>query len=345
MEIKSSDITILFQGPIDLSDTIKLGKFKSTLDKIRNALLGCKIVLSTWENTYIPKEIYLDKVVYNKDPGGLIGIKRSEINKPNNINRQIVSTYNGLMSINTIYTVKLRTDCQLDNFGFIDYFTRYYNDNRIVVCSFFTIDPTIYEHMPFHVSDWFQFGKTSILRRYWDVDIMRSSDAAWYLDHKYSRGSGYYDKQFISKWAVEQYLAINYAKKLGGYVLPEFHNDCRKDVMQSHFEFFAKNLIVLEPHQIGLVFPKYQAVNNAIFSSISCILFLDWYNIYISFYGLNVKDDMRSQVNKRALIKRIVRIVTYIINPISDFWYPSTIRKVLIMVLKKIVYIKSLLGK
>ena len=54
---------------------------------------------------------------------------------------------------------------------------------------------------------------------------------------------------------------------------------------------------------------------------------------------------MRSQVNKRALIKRIVRIVTYIINPISDFWYPSTIRKVLIMVLKKIVYIKSLLGK
>lgn len=334
------EITIVFQGAFNAYLGEDRFNFKENLKVIRRILPGVKIILSTWEGTYVPDNLKLDKVIFSKDPGGLNGIKRKEIDKANNINRQIVSTYNGLLAVETKYTVKLRTDCYLEHAGFIDYFKKFNkgNDSFIASC-FFTIDPNIYEHMPFHISDWFQFGKTETLLEYWSVPLMTKEDAAWYLSNSYAEHSGYFDKEFVAKFAVEQYLAMNYAKRFG-YDTPHYHNDNREELLKSHNKFLAEKVIVLDPWQIGLSFPKYRWAYSSKFSSMNCIMFLDWYKNYVEHYNIKTPDNaLLSVANRRAEKKAKLRKLINFVEPISDYWYPSNLRKFLIKLVMKLTKI------
>ncbi|WP_114909491.1 WavE lipopolysaccharide synthesis family protein [Haemophilus haemolyticus] len=331
----SRDISVVLQGALIPSE---YAFYKDNIAKIRAVLPNSKIILSTWEGTFISSELDVDLVVFSKDPGGLIGIKRCDINKANNINRQIITTYSGLEKVKTEYVLKIRTDCYLEHSNFTEYFIRFSKSkDYIISTSFFTIDPTMYEHMPYHISDWFQFGKTNILLQYWDVPLMTEEDSSWYLSHKYASNSGFFDKEFISKFAVEQYIAINYAKKLG-YEIPEFHNDNRKIVLESYYKFLSERIIILDLCQAGLVFPKYLWVYSSVFFSMSCITFTDWYGNYINNMGISVgKDDpVFSSYLKRKKKKYILRILINLIEPVSSYWYPSRLRGVLFKLAKRL---------
>jgi hypothetical protein len=84
-------------------------------------------------------------LLLNDDPGA--------INGRNNVNRQIVSTRNGLQKATRTYAVKLRTDTQLTGTGFIDAFDKYPErredfkvfEHKIVI-------PTLYTRNPFVLS-------------------------------------------------------------------------------------------------------------------------------------------------------------------------------------------------
>ena len=331
-----NDITVVFQGAFNAYIGEDKLDFKENLKNIRRILPGVKIILSTWEYSYVPDSFKFDKIIYNKDPGGLNGIKRREIDKANNINRQIISTYNGLNEVDTAYAIKLRTDCSLEHAGFIDYFKRFNrNADRFVASCFFTIDPEIYEHMPFHISDWFQFGKTETLLEYWNVPLMTKEEAAWYLSNEYSKGTSYFDKEFLAKFAVEQYLAINYAKKFN-YEVPSYHNDNSEKILESHRRFLAEKVIILEPWQIGLNFPKYHWTYGSKFASMNCIMFLDWYKNYIKYERVEQPDlGLLDAANKRASKKNKLKIMIDLVEPISNYWYPSRLRRFVIEVITR----------
>jgi len=278
MPLTESDITLVFQGPIidgplGTAECIRL---------TRRSLPHTRCVLSIWTGSNV-RGIPAEHVVFSDDPGWLPGIKlRDGAGEQNNVNRQILSTRRGLEDVQTEYAVKIRTDCALKHAAFVPIVRRFQDaghDHRILASSLFTIDPRMFEQMPYHISDWFQFGPTAELQRYWSVPFMTEEDARFYESHPHAGHSTFMDRRFRSRLAVEQHLATHYAQQLG-YPVPRYHNDVARAVMDGHRRFLRRHWIILDPWDIGLEFPKYEWAYRSSFQRLNCLLFLDWYGLY-----------------------------------------------------------------
>lgn len=324
----SSLITVLFQGNVTSYQGSQIDSFIQNVNRTRFVLPQAEFILSTWDGITLPRFLDIDRIIYSKDPGGLPGIKLDD-NKANNINRQIVTTANGLTAVKTPYVLKLRTDCFLDHAGFIEIyesFIKMINKKEyspIVACSFFTIDPKVYEHMPFHVSDWIQFGRTETIQKYWDVPLMTLEDATYYERNSHRKLSGYFDKKFRTRLAVEQHVATYYAGKLG-YQVPKFHNDTSRHVMEDHYRFLAEQLIILDPWQIGLDFPKYYWAYNSRFSSMNCIMYTDWYANFVKHWSLaadKIDEGLLELAAARSKSKLVTKVAATAISPVGEYWY------------------------
>jgi hypothetical protein len=286
MPVRESDITVVFQGPLVRGS----GGTAEQIRRTQLVLPDAHYILSTWTGSELAG-IDVDDIVLSVDPGGLSGIKRRDnANEPNNINRQLLSTRRGMDLANTEYAIKLRSDCFLEHAGFLHWFERVRADGpaRIVASSLFTIDPMMFEQMSYHVSDWFQFGETSALRDYWSAAFMNEADASYYERHPYAEHSTFMDRRFRSRLAVEQYVASQYAARLG-YKVPQYHNDLCEEVIAGHRRFLAEQFLILDPWQIGLRFPKYAWAYRSSFQRLNCLLFLDWYRLYLEQGGAPIE--------------------------------------------------------
>jgi hypothetical protein len=307
MPIADSDITIVFQGPV-------VGGSQGTAECIRrtrHSLPRSRCVLSTWKRSPIDG-LPIDRLVLSDDPGWLPGIKsRDGTGERNNVNRQILSTYQGLQEVETSYAIKIRTDCALTQAAFLPTVHRMQPiglDDRILTSSLFTIDPLMFEQMPYHLSDWFQFGSTSALQRYWSAPFMSNSDARFYDDHPHAAHSTFMDRRFRSRLAVEQHLATHYAAQLG-YPTPRYHNDISPEVMGGHRRFLGRHWLIMDPWDLGLEFPKYAWAYRSSFQRLNCLLFLDWYDLYRSEGGAPVASLSSRVVTKRRKHKQVARLM------------------------------------
>jgi hypothetical protein len=158
-----NDISVVVQGPIHTQDNLT----KRVLESVRTHLPDAELILSTWKGSQIDG-LDCDVLLLNDDPGAING---------HNVNRQIVSTRNGLQKATRTYAVKLRTDTQLTGTGFIDAFDKYPErredfkvfEHKIVI-------PTLYTRNPrrsylFHPSDVFQFGLRSDMIELWSIPL------------------------------------------------------------------------------------------------------------------------------------------------------------------------------
>jgi len=308
MTIKDSDITVVFQGPVleGSNGTARL------VHETKKVLPRSRYILSTWIGSEV-QDISVDKVILSEDPGELPGIKcHVGTGEFNNINRQMRSTQCGLLEAESEYAIKIRTDCSPDGVGFLVCFKRFYRTDspaRIVVSSMFTIDPAMFEQMPYHISDWFQFGKTTELRSYWSAPFMSEIDATYYEIHPHAPYSTFMDRRFRCRLAVEQFVATHYAKRLG-YAIPFYHNDLRPDVLAGHRRFLAERFVVLDPWDLGLRFEKYQWAYHSGFQKLNCLLYVDWYQLYMESEGVPTKDRfVDAAVRRRRAQKQMVRQV------------------------------------
>jgi hypothetical protein len=281
-----ADITVVFQGPVirGTSSTAEL------IRQTRQALPRSRYILSTWIGANL-SDIKVDQVVLSQDPGGLPSIKYRMAGELNNANRQLLSTRRGLARVKTPYAIKIRTDCALEHAGFRDIFKRFQRENetsRILASSFFTIDPLMFEQMPYHISDWFHFGETQALQTYWSAPFMTKQDATYYEREPYADHSSFMDRRFRTRWAVEQYYALHYAK-LKGYPVPTFHNDIYPSVLEGHRRFLARHFVIADPWHIGLQFGKYQWAYRSSFQRLNCLLFVDWYRLYLEEGGAQIE--------------------------------------------------------
>jgi len=276
--MKTTDITLVFQGAFKPYVTREHENFARNIRLTRKVLPGARVILSTWAGTELPPGLEVDAVVESADPGGLAPLKLDD-NKANNINRQLLSTQSGLAAVTTPYAAKLRTDSFLEHAGFIDFYREQLalddGRGRLLASSFFTLDPTLFERLAFHLSDWFQFGPTPLLRDYWSAPQMSSKDARQYENQAHAAGSTVFERQFRACFAVEQYLCLHFAHARG-YSVPRFLNDVSGNVLPDFQRFLAQEVMLLDPWQIGLRFDKYGWVGNSAFQRLNNLMHLDW---------------------------------------------------------------------
>jgi len=318
--IRNEDISIVFQGMLPLETSPEYRPILANIARVRCVFPDSPILLGLWEGCVVPQGLEIDLVVLSKDPGALPSFKKNALHIENNVNRQIFCSARVLKEVHTKYTLKLRLDCELNHTGFLNYYAKFGKTSdgqeRVAIPCFFTVDPRMYEQMPFHISDWFAFGPTVKIQKLWDVPFMSLDDSTYYDRNSFAAHSSYFDKLYRSRFAIEQHVAIHYAQ-YNGYTTPSFHNDASSEVLLSHDSFVARELLILDLGQFGVNCQKYTKVLRSSFQQLNCLMFLDW-------YWLNVKNDTEFNVDilvyraaeKRAKMKKLMRMGSKATNPL-----------------------------
>lgn len=286
MTINNKDISVVVQGQA------RSGEIEVCLSSIRKYLPGATIILSTWEGSNIEGLDY-DKLVLNKDPGPSgyreNVYKNPDKKTPSNINRQIVSTINGLKAVETKYAMKLRTDFQMFGNKFLNYFDKFQKTpkddslkifERKVLC--FLMLPEIYSPIPFFVCDFSFFGLTKDLITLFDIPLQTDLEAFYFEKNKPVDMQLYnYHGGCSSRYGPEEYIVFNALskKKKDIFEIVRDWTDTENNNVELGRQFITTNFIVLEDkqYQVGGI----KKENLLALKNFKCFeTYKEWYKKY-----------------------------------------------------------------
>ena len=267
--INSKDISVVVQGAIDRKNTPKC------LKSIRKFLPKAEIILSTWKNSDIEGLDY-DILVLNQDPGGykhdfaLINNKSSI----NNFNRQLISTCAGVLKSDRKYCLKLRSDLILKNSKFLNYWNGFeLQNNKYKLFSHRVICSSIYSRensccitgnglpTPFHPSDFWFFGVTEDLKKYFCSSSLQTLVEASNWSFKYPNRLPY--SSMLWRYAPEQCFCVNWVKKYYPDLQFEDWSDWDPHNIELSNNILYNNFIFLDYEQSGIYSKKHSwAIKN-----------------------------------------------------------------------------------
>lgn len=206
-KINSKDISVVIQGAIDECFTPKC------IRSIRKYLPKAEIILSTWEGSKV-QDLDYDILVENKDPGAEVFCASG---KPHNLNREILSTSNGIKKSTRKYVLKLRSDMTLIGTKFLTYFDKYEKRNnkykvfnkRLLINSFYTRKSDWYL---FHPSDWMTFGLKEDCLNFWDVPLAPEPETSKYF---INNPQIVHQEGLWTRWHAEEYIWLSCLAKNG----------------------------------------------------------------------------------------------------------------------------------
>ena len=256
-EINNSDITFVLQGPVcgmpgrphDQNITC------DSIASIRKYFPSSRIIVSTWVNQPTAHLDY-DRLVVSEDPGPtVVGYGKTARNpKINNVNRQIVSTLNGLRRVETKYAVKVRSDIVFNSDVFKIFFEKYpARDSRYVISKKRIVGSSCYAReyylglpIAFHPSDFFFFGLLDDLILLWDVPLIE--------DYKFRRL--YFGKsQSIGfpgdSLVPEQIIFLSFVNKIKSMSISHFLGGGRREQDFSK-RVIVNNIVTIESEKLGL---------------------------------------------------------------------------------------------
>jgi hypothetical protein len=278
-------------------DKIKDQITYNCLKSIRKHLPRAKIILSTWKGSDVTDLDY-DELIFNNDPEPIYNIhlstsKKFLKNRPNNINRQIVSTLNGLKKVKTKYAIKLRSDFSLTGTNFIKIFQKYnssdYNNykknwkifkNRIFILDLYTKNPKKKDTTSFayHPSDFFQFGLTDDLYNFWNIPLMDKKTAQYFKNRKPDEKNSL---DFSHRFCIEQYLWISVMQKnnIKFEPLNTYYEKKYKQKTDTEYSFL-NNFIIFEYNLCDLSNYKFDDLIYYYISYKTCYNFYEWLKLY-----------------------------------------------------------------
>lgn len=279
--IDTKDISVVVQGAV--------GRYTPVcLASVREHLPGAEIVLSTWKGTHVENLDY-DVLVLSDDPDGF-DCHNGDFLKRSNIDRQIVSTCEGLKAAGKKYAVKLRTDFSLVSHDFVNWFGKYpkrskasWLSEKLITCSIYARDPRdIRWKCPLHPSDFFFFGLRSDLLELFDIGLTSEEDRIWFARKHPDKFQ--YD---LPRFVPEQFIWVGFLRKHveQANALPEDMHDIRKETVSMTEQSIAGNLILLSPNQLGITGER-DVFNEG--CPESCYSHFDWYSLYAHYCGGNV---------------------------------------------------------
>lgn len=247
------ELTVVVQGAISSEMTPKC------LNSIRKFLPESYVILSTWKGSDVTG-LDFDEVIYNDDPGAIARMyepKRNIGDNLNNINRQIVSTYNGLLQVKTKYTLKTRTDFEIRNTHFLDYLNKYnkYNDEmKVFENRVLALMGNKSSFIPFFIYDFLFCGLTSDLKYLFDIPLMTKEEAEWFLKHEPKNEQKYQYVQGMFRYIPEQHIWLNCLKKKFPQILDNVydHSDVNDENIILSEKALVNNFVCLHYYQYGI---------------------------------------------------------------------------------------------
>jgi hypothetical protein len=267
MSIKTSDISIVIQGPIDWTfDKKSLEALTLTATRrAREIFRDAEIIVSTWEGERYDGLVY-DKIVFSPLPS-VQGSWPSFTS--NNVNRQIVGTKAGLNLVTRPYCLKIRSDMILEG----DTFVRIFEErcgNRLsgekdvfeypLVCNNFSsrnsasILERIPDHpLPFHPSDHLQFGRSDDVRFLWDIELQSDEEGWHFLERAHPNRWRLHE---LSRLAPEQFIFLSAIRKKFSV---DVHNyaDIRDEVIALSDYYMGTHFVFIPDLLVPLRFQKY----------------------------------------------------------------------------------------
>lgn len=316
--INPKDVSIVVQGGINKTLT------PICLESIRKILPGAQIVLSTWAGSDVDNLDY-DILVLNDDPGA--EIVDSVNNRLNNVNRQIVSTKNGILKSTGKYVLKVRSDIKLTGTGFIKIFDKYPKrsdinkifKHRIIINNFYSANPRKTDFL-YHMSDWVSFGLKEDMLDLWDIPLQDTDEQLFYKTHK--RPSDFPNNNWYMKFIPEQYIMMSWLKKNGVNINIEHCGDKNDIDLNTSESSFANNFIIMNYEAFGIKFMKFNPYKHSKEVQYS---YNDWQNLYKKYCDNNfvVYPDYREKINRHInnFIKPIKKFIRWIFEPLSIIFY------------------------
>ena len=225
------NITIVFQGKLFKNNFFSTER---NIIKLLENFPKLKIILSIWKGDIVSEFLNENcKIFFCDDPGKVEGWINS---KPNNVNRQIVSSFQGITNVETKYVIKLRTDCIIDLSKIIKIFSIYNdaNNDKVLISNLTTKNPDYAKNIYFHFCDWVYFGKKENIIKFFDIPLYNS------LDYK----------NFKSFVAPEQHITFSWLKNISK--LSSLDNLNQIFNKKSHDEILSNYFILSSPNEIGL---------------------------------------------------------------------------------------------
>lgn len=264
----SNQISVVVQGPVAGAGETK-SRYRLTqrcLNQIRRVLPGAELILSTWDGADT-SGLAADRIIYNADPGGIVCDDEHQVR--NNVNRQLVSSAEGIRHASRPYCLKIRSDLLLFGDSFLRYWGLFperdvqyqFTTERLLSSSIFARRragvPGKESRIIFHPSDFLFFGFRDCLLNLFDVPLAPEPETSRWFQEK-SRPVGVFDcyPHALCRFFPEQYLWLQFLNKFITVTprdrLDIYHPACAHDLpSQLH------NLVVLDQDQWRFTLPKY----------------------------------------------------------------------------------------
>ena len=254
----ASETTFVVQGPIYTSPPYSTA---ACLTSIRRHFPGSRIVLSTWAGSAC-EGLEPDELVLNVDPGAPFGyhVPGHRHDRPNSLNRMLLSTRGGLEASTTAYSVKVRTDFVFT----LGTLLRQYDiqhaafprrqrewmvfEDKILSSNLYCVD-TNKQPFAYHISDLLHVGRTEDLRRLWDVPLMPIEEMTYCFDHDL-RGHEY---ELASRYCSEQWLWLQCLSRSGlRCEVPRHYYDANAAICRDATSLLLSNFLVIDYRDCGV---------------------------------------------------------------------------------------------
>jgi hypothetical protein len=233
--VSDNDITVVIQGPLYLDQGEKGTNVIACVDSVRRCLPNAKIIVSTWDHERLYHErleSLVDCIVYAPCPEPIVSYGWQ-----NNIIRQIVSTKNGMVHVETRFVLKLRANFVLKAK------TEFFADPGDRINFLALVADPVARFVLFSLPDYVQFGKTEMVRQLWDFDIPKEE---YFLDKVPTTIFDVYSFPYAYKFSPEQYLGMAWAtNRHGAPPLIQHQFDVNysdfifwRDILANDFRFF-----------------------------------------------------------------------------------------------------------
>ena len=201
----------------------------------------------------------------------------------NNFNLQLAAAKAGLAQARSEYVLRVRSDLIFPDRRFLDQYFQDRDlprgpsavfDERILISSLFTLNPFTIERMPFHFSDWFNFGRLNDVQRLWSGHPISLRDAIYYRGMEYSNGSNKRERQFYSRLGVEQHLHFGFFRTVFPKIQLATHND--RSSAAASMSILADNFCLCDATASGMYLEKYRQDALSAEKQFHCVMREAW---------------------------------------------------------------------